>query len=296
VIGRLKLSSLAHLAVGAEGYMDRLESATLGDREEHRSALLVEAAGGRLGALTGSAGLRRDWHDAHGGIWSPSASFAWWPIPTLRLRGSAGRAFRTPSWTERYYSDPANIGDPDLRPERSVSAELGASIRTHRGLHGSLTAFRRDARDLIDWARPVDEPAGPWRTSNVETARFDGLEAELGHGSVHGAQLSLRGSWLSVRSSAEAGFESKYALRPLLESYSARVSRRVGDHLSLSIASHLRRRAGETSNLVVDGRAAYDFGPHHLYLDLRNLGDTAYPDISGNPAAGREIRLGIRRF
>src|SRR5690606_18838945 len=108
VTGRFSPRDALRVAAGAELYRDRLESTTLGDRSEDRAALLAEVAAGRVGQLTATAGARVDWHERHASFVSPSASVAWWPLADLRLRGSVGRALRTPTWTERYYRDPAN--------------------------------------------------------------------------------------------------------------------------------------------------------------------------------------------
>ncbi|NIQ58320.1 MAG: TonB-dependent receptor, partial [Gammaproteobacteria bacterium] len=71
-----------------------------------------------------SLGLREDWHQRFGAVLSPSVAGSFHLGPA-RLRAAAGRSFRTPTWTERYYRDPANIGRPDLAPERAWSAEAG---------------------------------------------------------------------------------------------------------------------------------------------------------------------------
>ena len=47
------------------------------------------------------ATLRVDRYDEFGASWSPSIGAGWWPVPRLRLRASAGRAFRVPTFTER---------------------------------------------------------------------------------------------------------------------------------------------------------------------------------------------------
>ena len=46
--------------------------------------------------------------------------------PRFKFRGSASRAFRVPSYTELYYSDPSDFGNPNLRPESAWTYEGGA--------------------------------------------------------------------------------------------------------------------------------------------------------------------------
>jgi outer membrane cobalamin receptor len=293
LLARAALGGGVRLAAGLERYQERLESATLGDRSEARSAALLELAGGRLGGFTASAGVRRDWHQAFDTFWSPSAAFAWWPAAGVRVRASTGRAFRSPSWTDRYYRDPANVGDPNLRPERAWSSEAGVSTVRAGGLHLAAGVFERRATDLIDWAKPETAVGEPWVTRNVDAARFRGLEAEVGHSGLLGVRTTARGSWISVRSSGEAGYLSKYALRPLVENVTLSAERGLGERFTLHLRGHRNRRTGEEAYLRMDGRAALLHGPVRLFADLRNASDEPYLDIAGNPAPGRSLHLGV---
>lgn len=291
LIGRYEISPRVRLAAGAEAYRDRLRSASLGDREEDRAAVLAEVAAGRVGEATATAGLRADRHEAYGAVWSPSLSAAWWPARGVRLRASGGRAFRAPTWTERFYRDPANVGDPELAPERSWSAEAGAEASLGRGVRASLGAWVREADELIDWAKPAAAPTEPWRTRNVDRARFRGLEAELEGAGPLGVRWVGRGSWLRLESSSEEGFLSKYALRPLTETLSLSADRDFGP-VGLRLLAQRARRAEDEAYLLLDARASVSLGGPRLFLDAQNLLDETYPDITGNPAAGRALLVG----
>jgi len=53
--------------------------------------------------------------------------------------------------TELYHTSAANVGNPDLRPERSWSYELGADRQSEFvTIHPSV--FSRDGTDLLGWA------------------------------------------------------------------------------------------------------------------------------------------------
>ncbi|HET7321250.1 MAG TPA: TonB-dependent receptor, partial [Longimicrobiaceae bacterium] len=292
VTARWAATPLLRLAGGAEGYLDRLRSASLGDRDESRTALFAEAVVGRAGVATGTAGLRLDHYQPFGTYLSPSLAGAWWPVAALRLRASAGRSLRTPTWTERFYRDPANIGDPDLRPERAWSTEIGADLYPAEGLRLGIAAFQRDAHDLIDWARLDADPNSPWHTRNVDDARFRGLEAQLA-ADLLGVSWTAQGSWISVRSSAEDGFHSKYALRPLLTSVSLAAARDLGRGFGLALRALDARRRGEEAYARLDGRLSYSFGHGRIYADVQNATDSEYLDISGFDAPGRAVFVGV---
>jgi outer membrane cobalamin receptor len=293
LLARYALAAGLRAAGGVEAYSDRLESERLGDRSESRGALLGEVVAGRVGRITGTAGLRLDWHEAFGTFWSPSLATAWWPARGLRVRGSLGRAFRTPTWTERYYKDPANVGDPDLAPERAWSGEVGFDAYPLSRVRLGAAGFVRAAEDLIDWAKPAGSPTTPWRTRNVEDATYRGLEAELALDDLLGIQWVARGSWLSLESSEAPGFTSKYALRPMSEVVSLSADRVVLRGLTLGVRAQHARRLGEDAYARLDARAGYQLPLARLYVDLQNATDERYLDILGVDAAGRALLVGL---
>jgi iron complex outermembrane receptor protein len=282
------------VAWGGEVYREILRSNSLGDREETRGAVFGEVVFGGTGPGVISAGLRNDWHQGFGSFLSPSLGASYRVAPDLRLRAALGRSFRAPTWTERYYQDPVNVGREDLEPERAWAGELGVDVRRSSLLQLSVTVFVRNSRDLIDWARARGGGSGePWETRNVEEASFRGLEAELALEGPWDTHWDLGGMLLSVDTKEAQGFESKYALRPLEEQVKAGVGKTLFGVVKLGV--HLQRavRRGEDPFNRLDLRAGLNLGPGRLYLDATNLTDEEYPDITGALAPGRAIHIGV---
>jgi iron complex outermembrane receptor protein len=282
------------LALGGELFADLLRSNSLGDRTEGRGALFGELMAGRGESGVISLGLRGDWREGFGAFLSPSLSGSLRFGGSLRLRTAIGRSFRAPTFTERYYTDPANRGRENLEPERAWSEEVGADFLGEGGLRLSITLFARQAEDLIDWARGVDAPEGePWETRNVEEADFRGVEADLSTPGPLGTELILGGMLLSVDSKESQGFRSKYALRPLLERVSLKVRKRFRDRLSLALNGQRSRRGGEDPFFRIDLRVGVRVAGAWLYVDAANLTDERYPDITGAVAPGRALFVGL---
>lgn len=282
----------ASLAAGVHGTRDVIRSGSLGDRSEWAAGASIEIATSTPSTFSGTGGLRADRLSSGDLVVSPSVSAAWSARPWLRLRSSGGQAFRAPTWTERYYRDPANIGNPDLTPEHAWTIDAGADLAGPAGIRASLTTYLRSARELIDWARPVGDDTVAYVTRNVDVAEFRGVEAEIALGSLAGFGVLLKGDWLSLSSSVADGFESKYALRPLTESVSLMIDRSVG-FASAGVRFSRERRVGEPAHTLADARVAVERDGFTLRVDGRNLFDTAYQDISLYPAPGRSISVGI---
>jgi len=286
-------SAPVSVALGAEAYREDLESTNLGDRVEDRGALFSEVAWStdRVGAQLGA---RFDAHEGFGPSLSPSLSASYRPLDRVRLRAAAGRSFRTPTFTERYYEDPAHLARTQLDPERAWTAEAGVDVSSGRGTLLRVTVFRRWARDLIDWARPDGAPESRWRTRNVASADFTGLEVG-GSARVPGdLTLTGGGSLLSFDSDEEGSFFSKAALRPLTRRLTLGLGRALGSRLHL--AAHLlhERRTDEDARTLLDLRAAVDLPAGRLYLDATNVTGADYLDLTGSVAPGRAFAVGFR--
>jgi vitamin B12 transporter len=275
------------VSLGGEAYRDRLESTNLGDPSETRAALFGELAAGREGVAVAHAGVRGDHHSAYGAFVAPSLAVAAWPAPAVKLRASAGRSFRAPNWTERYYVDPANEGDPGLRPETAWNGEVGAEVAAPGGAASvGLAAFVRDARQLIDWARPAADPDHVWRAMNVGRAVFRGLELDARATGPAGTRWTAQAAVLGF-TTHDHEWESKYALRPLTRTASLAAERSLLG-ADASVRGRLARRATETDHFTVDARLSRAVSDRlRLDLDLTNLTDTRYLDVTGLPAPGR---------
>ena len=91
---------------------------------------------------------------------------------TLHLKASAGRAFRRPTFNDRFWQP---SGNPNLAPERGWSADVGLALdQSHRQVE--VTVFGRRMRDEIVW-QPSKK--GYYAPVNIRRVRALGLEASL---------------------------------------------------------------------------------------------------------------------
>lgn len=291
---RWRPSEFWMLLVGAEAGVDDLESTNLGTRSEDRAATFGELVwAGTQHVIQG--GIRVDGRDGFSRTISPALSMSTRVTPKLSLRGALGWAHRTPSWTDRYYQDPVHAGREDLRPEDAWSTEVGSDLSLTSTALLRATVFRRRTENLIDWARAVEAPADArWETRNVESATFQGLE--VGVEGIRAGPLLLRSSieLLKVEAADGVGFISKTALRPLTRSLRvmARYSLPLNGILSVQLRHH--RRTGEEAYTLADAHAEIALASTRLFVNLTNVADARYDDITGLTAPGRAVRIGMR--
>ncbi len=119
-------------------------------------------------------GTRIDDYSNFGTQTNPSFGAVYNFMEDNALRFSIARSFRVPTFNELYYPDTGWAkGNPDLRPEKGITKEIGIDTRLHEKLTTSITLFRNDFTDLINWA-PDD--TGYYVPTNVDKARIDGIE------------------------------------------------------------------------------------------------------------------------
>lgn len=98
-------------------------------------------------------------------------------FPELRLRASAGRNFRVPTFNELYYQPG---GNPNLHPEKSLSADAGLLLLVDALGHWKLenNYFLIDTRDRIVWTPGA---GSTWSPMNVYRVVSTGVEIAVEH-------------------------------------------------------------------------------------------------------------------
>jgi len=159
-----------------------------------------------IGDVLLTAGARHTASTLWGSTTNPSVGLAWQATPALRLRSNVARGFRAPGFKEIRYTffNPAGgyeiVGNPDLRPESSVSGSTGATWAPSARWSLDMEAYRNDVKDLVDWSYRGDNVAGfqTYANVNVARARTQGVEANV-RTTVLGTDVSAGYDFLHAR-------------------------------------------------------------------------------------------------
>lgn len=244
----------------------------------------------------------------------PRVAAAWrlrdGPDGTL-LRASAGAGIKEPDFFQSFGISQFARGNPDLRPERSRTFDVGLEQRLLDGrARAEATVFHHEYLDQIAFT-VVDFTTFEGTYVNIGKTRARGLELALAAVPVDGvrlfAQYTLTDGEVQVSPSE---FDPVYEVgRPLL---------RRPRHQGSLTAQVGGARATVAATLVAVGRRAdSDFAflgfmenEGHTRLDARarlrmtarleavlvveNAFDTEYQEALGYPALGRAVRAGLR--
>ena len=221
-----------------------------------------------------------------------------------QVRGAVGRKMRAPTMRERF-GEGINrfMPNPDLKPERIVTAELGIEWRGERGGF-YVIPFLQDLKNTID-QRNVD---GLRQRINLEGSKVKGVEFG-GEWRPH-EYFSIAGNatWTHVRrKGAVEGELNRIAEKPAWIANLTANYRHPSGFSTMAEAQHYGRAysVDDSGALVplersisVNWRAGYAFDMQdqklELFLRVDNLGDTLVEPQLGLPAPGRSVRVGLK--
>jgi iron complex outermembrane receptor protein len=281
------------LLLGLEADGDSIHSNNLGTHARNRGAGYVDldlrpakrrwnlSVGAREEVFSGGAQA----------AFAPQLSGSLRAADELRLRASGGYGFRIPTYTDLYYSDPATIGNPNLKPESSWSGDGGADWAPSKRLSLSVTGFYARQHNAIDYVRA--NPAQKWQAVNLSGLQFAGVESTLTWVPAHSQAVRISWTALHGAQSALNGLQSEDIFNYPVENIHASWTVALGRAFAIGNSVQLAQRYQQTVYPVWNASFTHDSGRIRPYLRLSNLSNTGYQEITGVAMPGRSITGGL---
>ena len=241
-------------------------------------ALRLDLAGSELGLSPGLGAVLRPFRGS--------------ALEPLEFKAGAGASFRPPSFSELYLDQGATLPNPDLRPERAISADAGAAWRGEQvTVAGSV--FWSRYRNLILYEQDFSQRVKP---QNDGAARIAGAELQLLARLPLSATAELAYSLIDAvnQQASETQGGQKLPYRPPHRLF-ARVARH-GDRLEAfaqgNLTSAMPRNSYGTASLpgqlrLDAGAGVRVTGAFWLDLEVRNLlDDRTQQDLFSYPLPG----------
>ena len=278
------------LFYGVELLHDAIDSNNLGIHNRTRESGYVGIEVRALGRFSFTASAREEIYRNVRKQFSPSAGAGLWLSPKWKLRTSISRAFRLPTFTDLYYHDPANLGNPLLRPETAWAWESGVDFRPTSNLLIDSTFFQRHEKDGIDFVRT--DPTSIWRATNFQALTFNGYEGGAKWEIWKGQTFDLRYTFLNGAQNVLGTQQSKYVFN--YARHSGLVSWQIakGQFAARTRIGVVERYSGNPY-AVLDASIARSRGTLRPYLRISNLSDTTYSEFFGVPNPGRSAVIGV---
>ncbi|HEY4100777.1 MAG TPA: TonB-dependent receptor [Gemmatimonadales bacterium] len=269
------------------------------------------------GHLSLQLGGRVDDNSAFGAFGTWRGGLAWHLSPSSRVWAAAGTAFKAPTFSELFAQSAFEVGNPDLKPERSRNGEVGAETAfADRRVRLGATAFWQTFHDLIQF---VNAAPGDPNYTNLGGASSRGVE--LTASAVAGAGLLLSAHWtflhtevtdtgaassisfqqggsLTRRAASVGGGTLAYRWRGVtIEGTALHVGARDDIDFSGATAVRVTLKPYTTFDFALD-LPVFGSADRSPGLDLtvrgENVFDASYQQVVGFPGRGRTLLAGGR--
>lgn len=288
---RESVSSDITVNYGAEGLHESIVSNNLGIHARSRAAAYASIDLRALRRFSLSVAAREEFYRSFSGEFCPTITGGYWLSSKWKLRASASRSFRVPSYTDLYYSDPDNQGNPNLRPERAWTYETGAVWNPLHRVRVDLGVFERRERDDIDYYRP--NPDAIWMALNIDNLNFSGVESTV-HWMLSPAQ-TIDLSYTGLRATEDTiplgatKYTFQYPKQTGIASWQASLPKGFLFRVRLGV----RDRLGVGPYALLDAYAASSHGRVRPFLQMTNITGTSYQEVQGVQMPGMTVMGGV---
>jgi outer membrane cobalamin receptor len=239
----------------------------------------------------------------------PKLGWRWEISPAFTLKNNYFRSFKFPDFDDLYYRslDSVFVGNPNLRPEDGLGADLSGELRADEMLGIDTTFYAQWTEDSIHW---VKSAGGRWSPENVGTAFFIGadvrpaLTLKIGRGGIETLKLGFNYQFqLSWLLSGDLNFENSYRI-PYMPTHiigsSADMQWKTGS-LLISVHYESTRYADTLNELglnphwLVHATVNQGLGKNFTaFASLRNILNAQYESFAGYYMPGVSLALGLR--
>ena len=245
-----------------------------------------------------NAGLRYDDHESFGDRTTYRVGGVY-HVKTagLSLKASYGTGFRAPTLNELYYQDAWSSGNPDLKPEKSKSWEIGIEkeIIPEKAVV-TLTYFDQEYEDLIEW---IETPPGSWQyvPQNISEAKVRGIEAGA---TVKVSDCLKASSFYTYTDSEDKATGIRLKRRPLEKlnialDYAKGPASVTASYTYVSKVYESVWVGNLPSYILVDLSGSYKINKHlKVFGRIENMFDEDYEVASGYGTAGASVFAGVK--
>ena len=292
----LFMTNLGSIELGGDLNFDNINSSNLGihnRREGGISAEYVTSPFENFKVLLNGFAYN---YDDYGWKLIPGIDLVYQVSDNFNCYTTFGKSFRIPTYTELYYNSPAQKGNVLLQPEETLTYEAGINYNAST-FSGNLSLFSRNGKNLIDWAKGINDINGKYLVGNIAEINTYGIDMGISYHSFFSnnsylKKISLNYTYLKSDFN-EPNLISQYILDLLRHQVIVEITHSIPYDIFFNWAFRYENRYNFDSYFITDLKLSRSFNNFDLYLSAINLFNKAYMDVSGIPLPGRWIKAGI---
>jgi vitamin B12 transporter len=277
----------------------KLSSNNLGRRERTVATLFLEHRFGLLNnKLDITPGVQLNYYSDFGSNLFPGIDGGYVLGRHLKIFGNWGYTYRVPTYTDLYYSDPVNVGNPDLKPEYAITYEAGLKFLNITWLSGQASYFVRNGHRIIDWTK--ENESDPWQPDNLIGVNMEGMDINVDFTpaalvkSNFVQRLGLSYTYIHAEKVEDTGF-SRYALENLQHQVVVSLALNYGKRLHHTIYFRYADRVNLPDYSVADTRLSWNGKSLTIFADVTNVFDKPYRETNLVELPGRWVKAGVSK-
>ncbi|ROI11860.1 TonB-dependent receptor [Kaistella haifensis] len=285
-------SDLGTTGLGLELRKEFLASNNLGHRERFVTQVFFEHHFSFLeNKLNISPGISWANYDTEGNFFYPGLDLGFDFSEHHKIYGNIAKVNRIPTFTDLYYVSKTEAGNPNLKPENAVSAEIGYRFQKQSFL-GKISGFLRDSDNSIDWSKQNANDI--WRAENIGKIKTKGVEVELAqHFNSFLKSYSVGYTFLESNYEQPTGLLSRYVMENLKHQFVAKLEVFFLKKFTNQLIYRYNERVSTGSYQILDEKLSYDAKNYNIYIMVNNILDTEYTETFGVPMPGRWFHIGV---
>ena len=210
----------------------------------------------------------------------------------IRLFGSMGKAFRVPTYTELFYSDPVSKGNADLKSEVTLNYETGIRYNSDI-IIVSVSYFRKEGKNIIDWVREYETEQ--WSAQNISENKYQRVRIINYVSPLYNFLLPIKIDYTYLDSDKTSfTYESRYLLDHLKHQLVFNAGFNYSQTIQHTFSIRYEDRMNFEDHILVDSQLIKKIGKNELFVKVNNLFNKTYHDISGITLPGRWITVGFK--
>ena len=264
-----------------------------------------------------TAGIRYDDNEAFGSEWSPSV-FAKWKIKEsgTAIRGGVSRGIKETTFFENFSAAFGTIPNPDLKPEQTLTAEIGINQPLlDNAVELDLSFFQNGFKNIIAYSFSPFENGTNYE--NISRVKSKGAEATIRFYPIDALTLSAAYAYVKTDVTDDGGLgspsfsEGEKLIRIPEHSFSfnAGYSRNafgfnlsgnyIGSRDDVNWSEFPSTRVKNDSFFIVDAAASYEIrlksfvDKIRLFSRVNNLFNVDYEDVFGFSSPGFSMISGV---
>ena len=277
-----------------------LESNNLGSRARDVASMFIEH---RMEfferRLNITPGIQINYYSDFGLNALPGIDMGYRIKDNLTLFSSIGYTYRVPTFTDMYYADPVNVGNPALLPEYAWNFELGIKTRATEFVSSQASVFYRAGYNMIDWVKASD--ADPWQPVNRLFLEMVGLDSDITFNCANISSsrnplvesFNINYTYIYSKTGDHESYQSRYALENLRHQLRGSIILSYGGHIKHSISAGYYDRVNLDDYVTVDTRLMYQGKKIDIFVDVTNILDVEYQETNLVIMPGRWFKAGM---